>query len=376
MFSNPKNLVLLFIIIAVGIFIFYWLFLRMQMGTNPSGDRLKNMEQLPYFKKGMAFNLEKTPQLAEGENFLKVLIYFIFNKDPQSKPKKIIPSDKTDLSKILPDENILIWFGHSTYFIQLDGRRILVDPVMSGHASPLPFLVKAFAGTDIYKPNEIPFIDYLLITHDHYDHLDYETILALQNKFGKIITGLGVGEILQFWNISSDKISELVWNETVSLNEQLQVTFLPARHFSGRGFQRNKTLWGSFALKGRRHNLYLGGDSGYGAHFKKIGQEFGPFDLAILENGQYDEKWKYIHMLPADALKAAIDLNAKSIFPVHNSKFILANHAWNAPLNEITRLNKEYKIPLKTPRIGEKVNLDNPDQKFSDWWKMKDKDAD
>ena len=267
-----------------------------------------------------------------------------------------------------PEEDVLIWFGHSSYFMQIDGKKILVDPVFSGSASPFSFMVKAFEGTDIYSAEDFPEIDYLFITHDHWDHLDYKTIIQLKSKINKIITGLGVGSHCERWGFEQNKIIERDWNQEIKFADGLTVHTNTSRHFAGRGLQRNNTLWSSFVLITPSYKIFIGGDSGYDSYFAEIGNKFGGFDLAILENGQYNESWKYIHMMPHEVLKAAKELNAKRLFPVHSGKFALANHTWKEPLRKITELNKNVRIPLVTPMIGEKVLLNLHEQKFSKWW--------
>jgi len=263
----------------------------------------------------------------------------------------------------------LVWFGHSSYFMQVDGKKILVDPVFSGSASPFSFSIKAFNGTDRYTPDETPEIDYLFISHDHWDHLDYETILRLKPKIKKIICALGAGTHFEYWGFDKNSIIEMDWNEQITLDSGFVVNATPARHFSGRGFKRNQTLWTSFVFQTPSMNIFIGGDGGYDKHFAEIGKEFGPFDLAILENGQYNANWRYIHLLPDDLIKAFKDLNAGRLFTVHSSKFALANHPWDEPLVKVTSNSKELNIPLITPMIGELVNLKDNTQKFTEWWK-------
>lgn len=306
--------------------------------------------------------------MTEGHSIAGVTYSFLFKKEPRRKPLDSIPSVKTDLLHLPKDQNVLVWFGHSSYFIQLDGKRMLVDPVFSGNASPVRGTNKSFKGSDIYTTADLPGIDYLFITHDHYDHLDYETVVAIKDRIGKVICGLGVGSHLEYWGYAPDKIVELDWNDSVELGDGFTIYATPARHFSGRSFTRNNTLWVSFVLKSPGKKLFLGGDSGFDKHFADIGNRFGPFDLAILENGQYDEAWRYIHSRPEETLMAAIDLKAKRMFPVHSGKFKMGNHAWDEPLTKISELNKMYKVPLVTPRIGEPVNLDDTTQSFKEWW--------
>ena len=339
-----------------------------KFGKSPSGRRLEEIKQSPNFKKKKFQNLNNTPTLAEGNSWFKVLYEAYIKNKPRHYPTEIIPSVKTDLLNVPIDIDVLVWFGHSSYFMQIDGKRILVDPVFSGNASPIPRTVKSFKGTDIYTVTDLPYIDYLFISHDHYDHVDYETLIALKNKTKKVICGLGVGSHFQHWGYDSSKIIERDWNEKVELDSGFTAFVEPARHFSGRGFSANNTLWASYVLQTPSMKIYIGGDSGYDIHYAEIGNKHGAIDLAILDNGQYNEAWKYIHNLPQDVLKAAQDLKAKRIFPVHSSKFALGTHDWDEPLVKLTELNKSYNIPLVTPMIGEAVYLKETTQQFKQWW--------
>jgi L-ascorbate metabolism protein UlaG (beta-lactamase superfamily) len=207
-----------------------------------------------------------------------------------------MPSVKTNLKELNNGLPHLIWFGHSSYLLRINGINILVDPVFSGYASPYSFLGGCFPGSNVYGVEDMPDIDILLLTHDHYDHLDFDTVMKLQHKTKAIITSLGVGSHLQYWGIAANKITELDWWQSKEIFTGFRFTAAPARHFSGRGFTRAKTLWSSFILQAGEYKIYLGGDSGYDTHFSEIGRQYGPFDLAILENGQYDLRWKYIHV--------------------------------------------------------------------------------
>ncbi len=343
------------------------LFMRQpQFGKAPSGARLERIRQSPNYKDGAFQNLSFTPSLTEGYSFAGIFYDFLFKKIPDSAPKERLPSIHTDLHK-LPDD-ALVWFGHSSYLIRTNGLNILVDPVFSGRASPVPGFTKAFNGADIYTAADMPEIDYLLITHDHYDHLDYRTVQKLKDKVKKVVCGLGVGAHLEHWGYPADKIIEKDWDETIQLAPDVQLHTLPARHFSGRGFKRNNTLWMSCLLETPAKKIFIGGDSGYDTHFARIGRQFGPIDLAILENGQYNVAWQAIHCLPEETLKAVQDLQARYLMPVHSGKFALGLHAWYEPLREITRLNQTYQIPLITPTIGEMVYLGDSAQAFSAWW--------
>jgi L-ascorbate metabolism protein UlaG (beta-lactamase superfamily) len=252
--------------------------------------------------------------------------------------------------------------------MQLEGKRILVDPVFSGAASPFSFSIKAFKGTDIYTPDDMPAIDLLIITHDHWDHLDYDTVKKLRPKVSKVICGLGTGAHLERWGYDKDIIIEKDWNERIELEDNFTLFTIPARHFSGRGLSRNKTLWVSFVLRTPKRQIFIGGDSGYDKHFSAAAKTFGAFDLAIIENGQYNKSWRYIHLLPEKVLKAAKELNAKRILPVHSGKFPLSLHAWDEPFKLITANGEKENLDVITPMIGEPVDLDNDQQTFAHWW--------
>jgi L-ascorbate metabolism protein UlaG (beta-lactamase superfamily) len=336
-------------------------------GSLPSSSDLKKIQQLPYYRDGQFQNQSPTPSLTEGVGFFSMLKEFLFDKSKQSRPSSSLPSRKTDLLRLDRKKNGLVWFGHSSYFMQVDGKRILVDPVFSGNASPLRSTTKSFAGTDIYNVTEIPEIDYLFITHDHWDHLDYKTILKLKTKVRKIITGMGVGAHLIFWGFDKENIVEMAWDDHISPEDGFSISAVTARHFSGRGLQRNKSQWNSFILTTLNKKIFVGGDSGYGNHFAEIGERFGPFDLAILEDGQYNRNWKYIHMMPEETVKAAIDLRANKLLPVHWAKFSLSLHAWDEPIIRIKKEADLKNVYLLHPMIGEYVDLD-ADQIFTSWW--------
>lgn len=341
-----------------------------KFGKAPSGEYLEQISVSSNFEDGIFLNLQFTPDLSEGYSYMDILYDQFFVDHPRTAPKDTIPSEKTDLFSLDKDENVLIWFGHSSYYIQLDGKKILVDPVFSGNASPIPGTVPSFPGTDRYTPDDMPEVDYLLISHDHYDHLDYETITALEGKVKQVICGLGVGSHFRHWGYADEKISEMDWNQVFEADSGFSIHTLPARHFSGRGFSAKNTLWASYLIESPSMKIYVGGDSGYGTFLTDIGNEFGPIDLAILDNGQYNDAWREIHLHPKEVLQAARDLKAKRLFPVHSSKFVLGMHPWDEPLNEVARLNRESENPISlfTPLIGEEVDLDNMDFPFSSWW--------
>lgn len=339
-----------------------------RFGGISTGERKERVHGSSNYREGKFQNLSETPQLTGDNGYMGIIADFLFVNHKRVTPIGEIPSIKTDLLTLDRKQDILVWFGHSSYFIQIDGKRILVDPVLSGAASPVSFVNKPFKGSDVYKVTDIPDIDYLFISHDHWDHLDYQTVMELKDRTGKIICGLGVGEHFERWGFDTDKIVELDWNDNALLQDGFATYCLPSRHFSGRGLSPNQSLWASFLLQTPTMKIYIGGDSGYDTHFGQIGKQFGEIDLAILENGQYGAGWKYIHMTPKETVQAAKDLNAKILLPVHSSKFKLANHPWDEPLIQVTRLAKEENQRTLTPMIGEVVNLKDSTQEFTEWW--------
>jgi L-ascorbate metabolism protein UlaG (beta-lactamase superfamily) len=355
------------LLLATAAMALYFFLKQPKFGKLPFGKRLDAIEASPNFKHGKFHNLNFTPDLTEGETYLRIIRKVLFEKDKRNKPKNRIPSQKTDLRALNPDENVLVWFGHSSYFLQLEGKTILVDPVFSGAASPIKATTRSFAGSDIYTVDDIPEIDFLFLSHDHWDHLDYETVIGLKPKVKNVITGLGTGEHLEYWGFSPEIIFEKDWDEHIDLGDGFMVNTTTARHFAGRLFSRNKALWMSFVLQTPKRKIYLGGDSGFDNHFEAIGNKFGPFDLAILECGQYNESWKYIHMFPEELITASKNLKTKTLMPVHWGKFALANHAWDEPIKRVSVAAEKGNLSLLTPMIGQKVNLDFPGA-FEKWW--------
>ncbi len=354
--------------ILIAVIISIYLFLtQKKFGSLPSGKSLNRIRQSPNFKKGQFQNLSDTPSLTEGATFTSVTKKFFFEKNKRRKPSGKIPTHKTDLKSLPSDKNIFVWFGHSSYFIQVDGKKFLVDPVLSGSASPINYTTKSFPGSDIYSVNEIPDIDYLLISHDHWDHLDYDTIKKLHRRVKKIICGVGVGDHLLRWGIDKEKIIECDWNEVALEEDGFKIITAPSRHFSGRGFKRNQSLWMSYVLFTPTKRIYAGGDSGYDKHFETIGNDFGPFDFAILECGQYDKNWKYIHMMPEEVVQASLELKAKNLIAVHWGKFSLSIHDWDDPILRLVKSSAEKNVNLLTPMIGEEVNLSGINS-FEKWW--------
>ena len=355
--------ILVLIIISSGIY----LFLNQAIfGKLPTGNRLQRILNSKNYRNGSFKNLSVTPDLAPDASYWKILKMYM-NKPKDAEPKFDLPSVKTDLKNLDNEHTQILWFGHSSYLLKTNGIHILVDPVFSGNASPVSFFAKSYKGANTYQVEDFPEIDIVLLTHDHYDHLDYKTILKLKDKAKYFYTSLGVGAHLNAWGIDDSRIVEFDWWDEHAFNKDIKFIATPARHFSGRKFKRNQSLWASYVLQTPTEKLYLGGDSGYDFHFKEIGEKHGPFDLAILECGQYNRMWPYIHMEPEDLLKATHDLQAKILMPVHWGKFTLALHPWNEPIKRVTTSANELNTKITTPKIGEPVKL-NAHLPNEAWW--------
>jgi L-ascorbate metabolism protein UlaG (beta-lactamase superfamily) len=363
--SRKKFFIMTLIFIGVLFSSVYGLLQLPQFGRKATGKRRKRILDSPNFKDGKFQNLTYTPDLNEKYNYWD-LIAENFKGHKNKKPSITIPSIKTNLFNLNLAQNQIIWFGHSSYLLIFEGKKILVDPVFSGFAAPFSFMLKAFKGANVYFPDDFPEIDLLIITHDHYDHLDFKSVTKLKPKIKQIVTSLGVGEHLERWGFNSKNIIELDWDENFQMPDLL-ITSASSRHFSGRSLSPKITLWGSFILEGKNGKIYVGGDSGYDTHFKNIGDKYGPFDLVILDGGQYHEHWKYIHMIPEETAQAALDLKAKKLFPVHWAKFTMAHHPWNDPVTRVTKACDEKSVAFFTAKIGE-INEYESKTGGEKWW--------
>ena len=257
------------------------------------------------------------------------------------------------------DSDYFVWLGHSSVFLQVDGVRIFVDPVFSRSTSPIPFLgPQAFEYTNGYKPDQFPELDIVLITHDHYDHLDKLAIKAFKNRTKQFIVPMRVGRILEKWGVSGKKIVEMDWSDNFQFADKLKITAQTGRHFSGRGLtNRNSTLWCSYVIESKNAKIFCCGDSGYGPHFKQIGEAHGPFDMAFMECGQYNENWPFIHMVPEQTVQAAMDIGAKTFVPIHWGKFTLSLHPWDEPPQRAQKEALALGQPITLPQIGATITL-------------------
>ena len=263
------------------------------------------------------------------------------------------------------------WLGHSTVLLEIDGVRVLTDPVWGEGASPV-----SFAGPKRFQPvpvavAELPSLDAVVISHDHYDHLDHPTILELARVDVPIVTSLGVGAQLESWGVPASRITELDWWESFEIKrgEGLSITAAPSQHFSGRiAAARNSTLWSSFALRGPRHSVFFSGDTGLTPEYGEIASRLGPFDLVMLEVGAYHPAWGDIHLGPENALSALAQLGGGALLPVHWGTFNLAIHAWDEPAETLVKLSEPRGVHLVMPRLGEAVEPSLV-ERVDRWWR-------
>ena len=369
-------LALLAVIALVVLVLMIYFRLAQRIGGDPAGERLQRIRALTNYREGKLHNLVPTNMNMPLTTMAKVMWTFARGAEGR-EPEQVIPTvpfDRAAWERVPDDAFALAWFGHSSLLIKLDGVTFLTDPVFGERASTFTFAgPKRFAYTEHMRVEHLPKVDVVLLSHDHYDHLCHETMLELvasksawRNGPG-FIAALGVGAHLEKWGVAPEAITELEWWQSVEAGS-VKLTFAPGRHFSGRSMtNRFSTLWGSFVLQGKNKRIYFGADSGASPTFEEVGARFGPFDLALLECGAYSEYWPDIHMFHEQTAKAAVDVRAKVLMPIHWGKFALGLHVWKEPIERVTKKAGELGLPLLTPRIGRIVT--STDAKASErWW--------
>ena len=350
---------------------FLFIKLSPEFGGKLSAEQLEAYQSLDHFEDGKFVNLVSTSMDMSAGQMVSLLGEFIRgvpNGAPDT-PLAVLKLDPAEITRRPDTLTRVTWFGHSAVLLEMDGQNILLDPMLGPVPAPHPWLgSQRFTESLPLTIEQLPAIDAVLISHDHYDHLDYGSIQQLKEKTRHFYVPLGVGAHLRAWGIADSAIHELDWWDTASFNT-VQLVFAPTRHFSGRGLtDRNATLWGSWVVEGARHKLYFSGDGGYGPHFSEIGERYGPFDLAMIECGQYNKKWAQIHMMPEESAQAAVDLRAYRMMPIHWGTFRLALHSWTDPADRVTVAAKALSVPITTPRIGEVVTLNDDIWPQQSWW--------
>ncbi|MDR0661432.1 MAG: MBL fold metallo-hydrolase [Prevotellaceae bacterium] len=368
MISQKLLLYIIFTIVGIILLTIFSCSAIKSTGKYPNKKEQAKFALLPNYKDGSFWNLYKRTDTLDRSSIPKSA----FRKERSSRFKKprlseSMPSIKTDLKGTIFNAPTVIWFGHSSYLISYKDFNILVDPVFSGYGSPISFVNRNFEGSNIYQVEDLPPIDILIITHDHYDHLDYKTVKKLRKKGVKAIVPMGVKRTLKSWKYKEEKIAEVSWGDSLKIQNNITLVSTPAQHFSGRRFKRNKTLWSSYVLALYEYKIFIGGDGGYNKHFEDIGKQYGPFDIAILENGQYSQYWTSSHCYPEQTAQAAIDLNTHIILPVHWAKFSATYHPWNEPIKRLLHAADSLGVQVTVPRIGEPYTIgDKPMQEV--WW--------
>jgi L-ascorbate metabolism protein UlaG (beta-lactamase superfamily) len=319
----------------------------------------------PLFSGGRFQNTLPTPTIPPA-SARKGLLRQMHEDRHKGLPAGRVPVVRPELPEQAADLAVT-WFGHSSALLEVDGRRVLVDPVWGERVSPSPLLGPRRLHEPPVPIADLPPLDAVLISHDHYDHLDLPTVRELVRiSTAPFVVPVGVGMHLRGWGVPEDRIVELGWDDATSVNG-LTLTSTEARHFSGRFFARDTTLWSSWAIAGPRHRVYFGGDTGYTPAFAGIGARLGPFDLTLLPIGAYNEAWKAIHMDPDEALRAHGDLGGNVLVPVHWATFNLAFHRWAEPVQRLAAGALRGGVRLVVPRPGERVDVLAPPP-LTDWW--------
>ena len=339
-----------------------------QLGGKLTSEFKEAYSRSPQWKKRKFYNYERTGVDIGIADLPKLLYRQLFDKKGRGplQPLLVVQFDK-EAFLAADDKPKFVWFGHSVVLIRINSKTILIDPMFGSDAAPIsPFSVKRFSENTLDIIEQLPHIDLVLLTHDHYDHLDMASIELLRPKVSQYYVALGAARHLERWGIAADIIQEFDWYESARL-ENIKITYTPTRHASGRLIaDQSCCLWGGWAIKSDAANIWFSGDGGYGAHFKEIGEKLGPFDFAFMECGQYNDLWHQIHLHPEESVQAAIDAQAQKVMPVHWAGFALAMHHWKDPVKRFTAEAKRVDLTYVTPHIGEVFGLNFEGREK--WW--------
>lgn len=343
------------------------------LGKNPSGEDLQKIETLPNYYDGQFHNLDNLPSGivapagSRGPRWLGLMKYFVGKKPASTRPEQGMPTVQTDLNTSYAQPTV-IWFGHSSFLLKAGGANLLFDPNFSSFAGPFSGLINAFPGSNAYDERQMPQLDAVIISHDHYDHLDYLTMKLLKQKAKRVIVPVGIGSHLRKWGYPAEQIIELYWHQSYRINDSVTVTATPAHHRSNRTMAQRKTLWASYVIQSGKQKIYFSGDTGYSSHFQQIGKQYGPFDLAMMECGQYNSRWPHSHMHPSQTARAARDIGAAVIVPVHWAKFAESMHPWNEPVQLLLKAADSLSVSVSVPMIGEPYSIGQAPKQM-EWWK-------
>jgi len=350
-----------------------------QFGSIPKDDDYIRMKESPNYNISDDKFLNQNPkvmnEMKKNSGFWanprkNLANNFFFNSNITS-PETELPENKTSLNEsfVNSTNNIkFAWLGHSSILMSINNKVILIDPIFASSASPFSWLIKRYQ-PPVFKMKELPKIDFILISHDHYDHLDMKTIKFFnKNKNISFVVPLGVGSHLKKWGVPDSRIIEMDWWDS-KIIKGIKFICTPAQHFSGRkGFiETQKSLWASWVVKSGNRSFYFSGDSGYSKHYKQIGDKYGPMEVVFMDSGQYNTRWKEVHNMPDEVIKGFVDLKGENLIPIHWGMFTLAMHNWFDPPVEIKKRAKDQNISLITPIIGQVINMKKMTSTES-WW--------
>ena len=361
------KVLLIILIIIVSLILLGYLFIHLY---KQFGATISKNDKEEYAKRSEIF---QNGEFKNPGNFNVLSSYSDSYKDRTDNKSRIptdnLPYQKYQYQKGNSEDVMISWLGHSSVLIQMHNMNILVDPIFDKAASPVSFMgPKRYSEVPV-SIKDLPTIDIVLITHNHYDHLSYKTIKDLDSKVKKYIVPLGIDKNLEKFGVNKSKIKNMAWWEETDINGLL-VACTPSRHYSGRYiFDKNKSLWSSWILKDEKNTVFDSGDSGYSDHFKQIKEKYGDISLAILDGSQYSESWHDIHMFPEETAQAALDLNAKVTFLDHYGAYCISNHSWDDPINRFSIAVQENGINIITPILGETANLKEYNKYQNTWWK-------
>ena len=349
-------IVLLFIAAAV------FLFLRFfpSVGKVPDKDEQKLLQEKSGQYDAGSFHNENTVRtMTGGERY---------SGDRKTPRTKLPAQTPTLLPKPGPGDLTFTWLGHSSFLLQIGGKTVLVDPVLSERSSPVRFAgPKRFSELPL-KADDLSDADVVFISHDHYDHLDWQTIRTIKDRVGVFVVPLGIDAILRGWGVPEEKILCLDWWESAQVDD-LQFTLTPSQHFSGRNpLKANSTLWGGVYISSASHRVYYTGDGGYYEVFGTVRERLGAPELMIAECGQYDPSWAQVHMFPEQTVQAGLDAGTSWLIPVHWGAFCICNHAWDDSVRRVTAAAEAVGLPIATPEIGQTVNYARIDLYTDAWW--------
>ncbi|PKB41980.1 L-ascorbate metabolism protein UlaG (beta-lactamase superfamily) [Cellulophaga sp. RHA19] len=340
-------------------------------GGDVSKERKTTYQKSKQYKNNKFNNTLPVPKELSFSETLSLAYKFFTTKVKNGRPQKDLTVHKIDSTNVANYKKgtRLIWYGHSSFLLQIDGKNILLDPMLGKVAAPHSLLgANRFNSEFPLALEKLNKIDAVLFSHDHYDHLDYETVIKIKDKAQHFYVPLGVGVHLEAWGVPTTKITELDWWQDTKLNN-LTFVCTPAQHFSGRKFNNGQsTLWSSWVIQSKEDNIYFSGDSGYAPHFKEIGNIYGPFDIALMECGQYNQMWADIHMMPEETAQAGVDVQAKKIVPIHWAGFKLALHSWTDPIVRVKAKALELNLEVLTPEIGDEIIVKDSINKSTNWW--------